>query len=584
MNRIKYKIVLIILFSTIGVAYSQIKEERVRAKRTQQPDTKKIVKKGQIAEEPNKTEIKNDTLNYTIEDVEAVSDFKTSQLPPQEIQNLPKEKIYDNYAKAAYGNFDHLLLQVFYTHKLNEKMNVGGKFTHNSSTGLKNDFPWNSDDALNDIEVFLNSNLEKGKLNIVANYNFKKVNYYGIQTLIIPPFNNDSNLQQKYNMISVKGNYDAFSNKYFDKANIKTGYFWDAFNSKESFVEGDIYSDISDIETELPLVGEIDFGIETEAKLKLTHTEFSEISPLKTSYFTSSITPILKFEGEKFNLKIGGGITYNVESESGNSDIYFHPRANIEYLFGSKITLFGGIEGGLQQNSYADISTQNPFVAPLLTIVPTNTKYNIFSGIKGELGVNFKYTVQGNYSNVENILFFQKPIFNSIFGLNNNAYNHLNSFSTLYDDGKILGVSGQLNYIAIEKLNVQLNAKFENYQLDNLSKAYYKPTITSDISASFLMLKDKLIVSSKLYFVGERKANDYIKSNANAIIIDQNDVVNSEITLKSYVDFNLSLSYKIKPYLSIFVNGINLLNSDYQRYTKYTVQGTQVLGGVLFKF
>ena len=49
-------------------------------------------------------------------------------------------------------------------------------------------------------------------------------------------------------------------------------------------------------------------------------------------------------------------------------------------------------------------------------------------------------------------------------------------------------------------------------------------------------------------------------------------------------DLNLRVEYLITPKISIFVNGNNLANQQYQRFYRYPVKGVNVLGGATYTF
>ena len=58
----------------------------------------------------------------------------------------------------------------------------------------------------------------------------------------------------------------------------------------------------------------------------------------------------------------------------------------------------------------------------------------------------------------------------------------------------------------------------------------------------------------------------------------------TNIKLGDYVDLNLNGGYKFNEKLTVFAKANNVLNSNYQKYSNFYVQGLQVFGGLTYKF
>lgn len=573
----QYIIIFLLTITISNFTFSQIHEEKVRAKRTEQPDVKKIVKKNITANEPEATSIKTDSLQYQFIDIEPVSDFKTSQLAPNEIDNIPQEKLYENFAKAGYGNYDNLLLKGFFSKAIDEKYRVGAKAMHFSTTGLKKDFDWNSDSSKNEFEVFLHSNTKNGTLLSNINYNFNQYNLYGISDVSLINTTLENDLQMKYNSIQIKGMFDVFVNNYFDNASLVAGYFWDNFNSKETYIEANIGLDKPKLDVELPVFSDADFGFEANATLAYNKTDFSEIATLTNTGITAEIHPSVKFTTEKTALKLGASLLYATNDTSDINDFYILPNVSIEHQLQPEFAVFGGVDGKFIGNDYRDLAQKNPYLLPMQETTPTVTTLNFFAGIKGDLGNNFKYNAQAGYGKNDYLQFFKKSDY---FNNDNKAYNYLNTFEAVYDNGSVMNFTGNLAYTAVENLSLALQLEYNSYNLDSLKLAYNAPKIKANIGANYLTLKKKLLLGAMLYFTGSRETNDFT--------IDYSGFIPTPIekteTLPSFFDVNITASYNINSRFSIFINGLNLLNSNNQQYIHYSTQGTQVLGGIMYKF
>ena len=125
-------------------------------------------------------------------------------------------------------------------------------------------------------------------------------------------------------------------------------------------------------------------------------------------------------------------------------DIILLPKLNISYRLNDEFAIvYGGVDGGLEQNSFYSFKEQNPFVSPTLAIMPTSELFNGFAGLKGKLAGKVGYNFRASYGKED-----EKALFtiNSDKGGNpdNRGYEHGNSFNVVYDDINTLSVFGEL--------------------------------------------------------------------------------------------------------------------------------------------
>ena len=101
-----------------------------------------------------------------------------------------------------------------------------------------------------------------------------------------------------------------------------------------------------------------------------------------------------------WTLELGAGLFYGLDSENSGNKFYIYPKVNASYkLVGDLMIFYTGVNGGLEQNSYADFVNDNPFLSPTLNMRPTNNQYTVFAGLKGKLANNINYNVTGSYLN-----------------------------------------------------------------------------------------------------------------------------------------------------------------------------------------
>lgn len=579
----QYKILILILIATISntSGYSQIKEEILTIGKKKNPNVnvKNIEKK---KTDPDKyppsnesNSVKKDSLNYTIIDVPAVSEFQTSQLPPQSLNTDFTNSYYDNHAKLGYGTRNTVLGDLYFNYPINNNL-TGIKLSALSTDGPKNKYDWKTSSSTIDAEAFYIFKLKTGKLHFAGNYTYNGTNYYGLNTPEIHATPH-MNLRQNTNQLTFKSDYDMYSNNYLDKASLKAGYMWDKFDSNETFVDLKAKLAKSSENANLMLPG-LNFGVEADVLFNYTYTHFGLDTKDKYSFLTAGFSPVLRISSQGSYLKVGANIAYNGELEGNNTKIFFHPKAEFLFNAAREINVYAGIDGGLKLNNMSDLFSENPYLYSNQLLRPTNILYKVYGGIKGDIDESIKYEAEGSFSKAENLYFFMRNPCDLTLPSVLKAYNRLNTFNAVYDDGNIITVKGALQYFWTGDLTIGLEGEYHNYNLDELKHAYNLPNFKVGLDSNYKTLEDKLKLEAKLFFTGERKSNYFYYDPASSSVRE------GITTLDSYVDLNLSASYKLYKNFSLFVNGTNLFSKNYERFQGYKVLGAQVLGGVLVQF
>lgn len=579
----QYKILSLIFLLTIftNLGYSQIKEEtlNIRQKKNPQVNVKDIEKKKTDPDKYPPTNenmpSKKDSLNYTIIDVPAVSEFQTSQLPPQSLNTDFTNSYYENHAKIGYGTRNTLLGDLYFNYPINNNLS-GIKLSTLSTDGPKNKYDWKTSSTNIDAEAFYIFKLKTGKLHFAGNYTYNGSNYYGLN---VPELNATPgmNVRQNTNQLTFKSDYDMYSNNYLDKASLKTGYMWDKFDSKETFVDLKAKLAKSSENTNIMLSG-LNFGVEADVLFNYTYTHFGIDTKNKYSFLTAGFSPVLRISSMGSYLKVGANIAYNGELEGNNTKIFFHPKAEFLFNAAKEISVYAGIDGGIKLNNMSNLFSENPYLYSNQLLRPTNVLYKVYAGVKGDIDESIKYEAEGSFSKAENLYFYMRNPYDLIISSNLKSYNRLNTFNAVYDDGNIITVKGALQYFWNGDLSFGLEGEYHNYNLDVLKHAYSLPDYKIGLDGNYKTLEDKLKFEAKLFFTGERKSNYFYYEPVSATIKE------GITTLDSYVDLNLSASYKLINNFSIFINGTNLFSKNYERFQGYKVLGAQVMGGVLVQF
>ena len=239
------------------------------------------------------------------------------------------------------------------------------------------------------------------------------------------------------------------------------------------------------------------------------------------------------------------------------------------------VIAYGGVEGGLHQNTYYNFKEQNPFISPTLAILPTKNIYEAFVGVKGKVTNSVAYNLKASYGQDEDRAFFQaNPLKTVSAGLK--GYEYGNSFNVVYDDLNTLSVFGELQVAISDQFSLGINANYYNYSTDFQAQAWNLPELKATLFSNF-NITDQLYGGASIFYVGERKDLEWSNSPFG-------NSTDREITLDGYVDANVHFGYRFTERLSAFVKGSNLFSDNYTKWMNYPVQGIQGLIGVTYKF
>lgn len=590
MNQYTIKILGLGMLASSTLAFSQIQEERLILDKKRVPEVKKIEKKKTSVESIKNYPPEEKSavpVEYQITNVPAASDFKTSTIQGEDIAPQFDANFQKNYFRVGYGNYGRFLADGNISTVLENKMEVGANVHYLSTQGLKKDYPWSSQQQQGSVGAFLTSYGEQGKFNLDAEYQLNDYNYYGIYALQ-PASSID--LTQKTHQFQVNGYYDFYSNNLLNDIRVKSSFLGDHFKAKENQVS--ILGSFSNHAVELP-IDEVTMNADLGVGVEYLTSDFSLLNQNNSKIFSTDFTPkVTFFKGESY-LMLGSEISlfsgkYNglqLANEERNNRVYWFPRAEALYAASEKFKFYAGVDGGLKLNSYASMLQENPFLVSDQMIRPTETKYHFYFGMKGDISENLKYDFNAGFSKVNHIMFYKaNGLFDDIATLNRSAYNFANTFSAVYDNGKINSINGSVQYFPLANLVLEAEVNYTQYQLDNYSKILNRPLLKGSLGAQYTMLDKKLHLGFKGFLMGQRTTNTF--SITESLVVPGNYTFTEQANdkISAYADFNLSAEYKVHKNFSIFALGNNLTHQKYERFKGYKVLGAQILGGVKITF
>ncbi|MES2574158.1 MAG: TonB-dependent receptor [Bacteroidota bacterium] len=517
-----------------------------------------------------------ETIKYNIFSFPVASTFTPSKGKAEGVEKEKQAKLFNNYATLGVGNYGTLNAELFVNQDLGANDYVGGMFRHLSSQGgIKN---VELEDSFYDTSIDLTYGVRGNALswNLDLGYQNQIYNWYGLPTDFgssLTPVDrailiNGINPQQSYNNLYLGAKMD-FSEGVVQDVNLKFNHFSDAFGSSENrfYVKPALQFDIDNLAIKTNLI--VDY---LGGSFK---NDYLNTASIKYGFTNFGIAPSFSMKEDDWTFNLGAGVFYSLDSEDSNSKFLVYPQINASYkVVGDLMIFYAGAEGNLEQNTYSDFVSVNPYLSPTLNIAPTDKQYDIFAGLKGKLANAIGYNIRGSYVNERNRALFKSNDYTE--DANNENYAFGNSLQVVYDDMKTIRFYGELKADISDDVSFGIDGTFSSYTNDFQSEAWNLPAIKLNAKLDF-NITERWYAGANVFFVGERKDQ---KLNTDIIYVIPPDPV----TLDSYFDVNAHVGFKYNDRLTAFLKANNIANQAYQKWMNYPVQGFQVILGANYKF
>ena len=578
LNQIKNIFIVTLLFSTVTV----ISQENRKTKDTintevvnvVKPYTPKISDAFKVKEIPSlddETTTTKKAIKYNIFSIPVASTFTPSKGKAAEVDKGEKVKLYDNYASFGVGSYTSFLGEVYLNHAINRTESVGGYVSHHSSQGGIEDILL--DDAFSNTQINANyaRKLRDYSWNVDAGFQQQVFNWYGLpQPTYDQAFADPMMPQHKFFTFEFGGKID-FDDRLFNNGNMRFRRFADDYDSGENHFAMNTNFDI-------PLNdGDLNTTINLDYLNGSFNQSYETADKLKYGNFNVGVSSSYQMKQDDLTLNLGASVFYLNDAKAGKNKIYIYPNITATYrLVNELLIAYGGIEGGLIQNTYHQFAKENPYVSPTLSILPTDKQYDAYVGLKGKLSNNMSYNIRGKYY-AEN----DKALFKNNTDMNqtpNNNYNRGNSYNVVYDNVSTLSVFGEINVDVNRNFTLGIKAEYFSYN----TKTEAKPWNLPDFEGSLFMdiqFDEHWFAGANLFYIGERFDQSSIEGSLDPMIS-----LTTTHTLESYFDANAHLGYRINDKWSVYAKANNIANQDYKRWLNYPVQGIQFIAGTTYKF
>ena len=287
------------------------------------------------------------------------------------------------------------------------------------------------------------------------------------------------------------------------------------------------------------------------------------------NYSVMAVNPYYSIEKPDWNVRIGVKTSLSfVHGKLANPS----PDIRGEWNVAPKVlSLYAALTGDYQVNSLNRTLEENPFMFSDIRISDTYTPYNFIVGLKLKPLYNLLLDAYVDMRQIDNQYFFVNkaykllnapvpmPAADSLF--------YSNRFNVIYSGATLVKMGIRANYNLQNFLNVELKAATNSWSVDNEQYAWNKPKTEVQLNTN-VRIDPSFSVSANVFYEGGRYAK----------------LGDTAIAMHDKVDLNLGVSYNYLNWFTAFAKINNLVNSHYQDYYGYTVQGANVMVGAAFSF
>jgi len=513
-------------------------------------------------------------ISYNIFSFPVASTFQPEKGEAAAVDQDSLPNYLNNYALIGYGSYSTLRAELGVVETIGKNMYVGGWIQHRASAGGIDGVPVDDSYSRSQVNLAFGKKAEWNEWNIHFGANTSKYNWYGIpaEPIVVAGLNFDQlDVTQKYHTVQVGGDVEFYKG-FLEKIDTKYTYFWDDFASKESrfYFKPKFNLEFPNQTVHVNLIADY------------LNTQFSNDrinnQSHQYSYLIAAAEPSIKFYKTNYSVELGAGVGYIHGSAQDVSDnsvlIYPKIKANVD-LVSDIVQAYMGVDGGITQNTYQQLATENPYVSPELELRPTKTNYDLYAGLKGKLYHNISYNVKASYKAEDQKALYTLNTYNP-YQSERLGYEYGNSFQVCYDLVNTFTGFGELTF-DLKDVAINVYGEYNAYTMEEEVLAYNLPEAKVGVKVH-VDFTPKIFAGMHLYYVGQKE--DQWR------VLDSNQLTftTQPIEMESYTDFNINLGYRPNEHWTVFLQGNNLFNQNYQRFANYRVQGLQIFGGAMYKF
>jgi hypothetical protein len=248
---------------------------------------------------------------------------------------------------------------------------------------------------------------------------------------------------------------------------------------------------------------------------------------------------------------------YTFDKVEGKTHSYVYPSVSIEAFLADRLFIpYVKLGGQHEANSYASLSTENPYLRPDSLLHFRNTRnIGIAGGIKGRLGSLFSYNLSAEHASLRDLSLFLNVPDSASLG----AY-----FDVSYTNARRTRLGGELQLRPIRALEISYAVRYDIYQMDgDYPKPYNRPALAMGLHLGY-NIWNKVLFSAAFNLRGGYTALDF---------------AGNEVGRPAAGDLSLGLEYNLFKRSTVFLHLSNILNTRYQVFNSYPTYGFNALLG-----
>lgn len=514
-------------------------------------------------------------INYQLLDVKGQVPVRVDSIEAAKLNiQLAQEKLYKGFVKAGFGLYTTPLFELYYDEARSRTTGYGIHFNHMSSNGgLEDVGP--SDYGDNRLDAYYASYMRHHKVEGRILYDRRRISYYGYSStdslenlmLLFPDVPADTR-KQVYNDIGLS-------------LRVKSLYRDSTKLAHDIGVEVHNYTNLAkSTELSVKIDGRLSMeqGAETYGgDILIDNNAYRGVqggglADLRQSGTIVGLSPFISTESDKYLVKVGAGMFFDSQ---GKTTFHFYPQAYLQYrLFDDILVPYAGVDGRRIRNSFRSLTTENPFMVSAPDLLNSSLMYDVYGGLRGSLSREVGFDVRISKSRTKDRALFVGQA-NDVDGIGYGM-----QFQSIYDRVDQLDIGGELRYAHDEHVDVHGALHVFSYTPYLQTEAWNLPSYSIGLGATY-DFQDKLVVKVEAQFLGSRKAGELIPDT---IPFSETPPQYASSDLGGYIDLFLGLEYRYTKRFSVFLNVSNLSASRYERWYRYPVQRTLIMGGASFAF
>lgn len=530
----------------------------------------KLILASKLLLEPIVPRSENSKISVKFENPELLWDTRkiTRPIVPEKLKDKRSDSVYlSNYARFGGGNYGHMLGELYLSNPRNSNYSYSFSGIHLSAS------PANSKRAFSDNRFQLQGAkyFENAGIETKLFYGRNKINYFAKDTLYKTPeainMFESGKISENYGMGI---DYDYIGSNRIPS--LRTGIGAQGFKTDLDQHEMEFNGYFNTFTTIKKNTFGIDLSgtyIQMKQPLRLQTAKYSTNSQLFLDAF-----PYFKFSHDpsQLNVKIGALLTaWNRNTHPGTlkKQFFINPYLEIEKnLTGLNLVVYGGIDGGLKKNSLRRLNGTMPFSFDSISVLNSYEQINGYVGIKGKISQNTEFSLDFGGNSSSDIALVVSSADSSFVGATKTAYtDSLGSLQFVYADMNSIYFRTLIKYRIGEHLKISASARLNNNTPQNMDYAWNIPNFLYNVNAQYYW-GNHLELQLGLDGIGKRFNQIYVKGIR----------VSKEIP--GFIDLHARLDYRISGKGRIWIQGSNLLNTQYQQWFGYKNYGLCIIGGI----